>query len=148
MAGDGSLRDAVEALIQKEGVAGDVTLEGFVGAPRLLELYRGGGVYVSLSRSDSTSQSLLEAMASGLFPIATDIEGNREWITHRREGYLVPAGDADATACAIAEAWNDPEADAIRARARGVVLARGRFDETLARFEAKLCALAGAAGGR
>ena len=121
-----------------------MTLEGFVDAARLFELYRGGDVYVSLSRSDSTSQSLLEAMAVGLFPIVSDIEGNREWVTHRRQGYLVPAGDADATACAIAEAWKDPDAAAIRDRARGTVLARGRFEDTLAQLEAKLGALAAA----
>lgn len=148
IAGAGGLKGSVEALIREEGVERDVALEGFVGAPRLLEVYRGSDVYVSLSRSDSTSQSLLEAMAAGLFPVVSDIEGNREWVTHRREGYLVPVGDADATACAIAEAWKDPDAAAIRTRARGAVEARGRFDETLAQLEAKLRALASGGAGR
>ena len=142
MAGDGPMRREVAAWIRKEDVAREVTLEGFVGEERLRALYRESEVYVSVSRSDSTSQSLLEAMASGLFPIVSDIAGNREWVTHRREGYLVPTGDKDAIACAIAEASRDPERGAIRARAREKVMAKGSFADTLDQLEARLTALA------
>jgi glycosyltransferase involved in cell wall biosynthesis len=37
-------------------------------------------IYVSTSLSDSTSVSLLEAMAAGCFPVVSDIPANREWI--------------------------------------------------------------------
>src|SRR4029079_13645664 len=47
-------------------------------------------VYVSASRSDSTSQSLLEAMAAGALPVVSDIPGNREWVT---DGERANAGD-------------------------------------------------------
>ncbi|MBI4364344.1 MAG: glycosyltransferase [Candidatus Latescibacteria bacterium] len=146
MAGGGRLKGPVETMLREEGLVNEVRLEGVVDSARLRELYFDGDVYVSLSRSDSTSQSLLEAMAAGLFPVVTDIEGNREWITHRREGYLVPPGDADATACAIAEAAGDPDADAIRSRARAAVRSRGRFDETVAQVEEKLRSLAAGRG--
>ena len=141
MAGDGPLRSSVEAWLREEGVTGDVTLEGFVGEERLRALYRESDVYVSISRSDSTSQSLLEAMSSGLLPIVTDIAGNREWVTHRREGYLVPAGDEDALACAIEEGSSDPKTGAMRARARARVLERGSFADTMVELEVKLAAL-------
>jgi len=144
LAGDGPLRPAVLAWIREEGIAEDVTLTGFVGEERLRALYRESDVYVSTSRSDSTSQSLLEAMAGGLFPIVSDIAGNREWVTHRRHGYLVPIRDEEALACAIAEASRDPEADAMRARGRALVESRGTFPETIDLLEAKLRALAGA----
>ena len=39
-------------------------------------------VYLSASRSDSSPASLIEAMALGLFPIAADIPGVREWLTN------------------------------------------------------------------
>ncbi len=142
MAGDGPMRDLVSAWIREEGVEREVTLEGFVEEERLRALYRASDLYVSVSRSDSTSQSLLEAMAAGLFPIVSDIAGNREWVTHRREGYLVPTGDVDAIACAVEEAWRDPERDAMRARARERVLERGNFSETVDQLEARLRALA------
>jgi len=147
MAGDGPLRAGVEAWIREEGVGEDVVLEGFVGEERLRALYRSADLYVSLSRSDSTSQSLLEAMSSGLVPIVTDIAGNREWVTHRREGYLVPVGDAEALACAIQESAGDPEAGPMRVRARARVLERGSFADTLEHLDARLATLA-AAGRR
>jgi glycosyltransferase involved in cell wall biosynthesis len=113
-----------------------------VSEERLRALYRESDVYVSVSRSDSTSQSLLEAMAAGVLPIVTDIAGNREWVTHRREGYLVPVGDKDAIACAIAEASREPERRAMAARARARVLAEGSFADTVDQLEERLRALA------
>jgi len=149
MAGEGPMRDDVAAWIREEDVASEVTLEGFVDEERLRALYRESQVYVSVSRSDSTSQSLLEAMAAGLFPIVSDVAGNREWVTHRSEGYLVPTGDKDAIACAIAEASRDPERHAMRARAREKVVAKGSFADTIDQLEGKLTALAAlAAQGR
>lgn len=142
MAGDGPMRDQVSAWIREERVEREITLEGFVGEERLRALYRASDLYASVSRSDSTSQSLLEAMAAGVFPIVSDIAGNREWVTHRREGYLVPTGDAEAIACAIEEAWGDPERGAMRARARAKVEERGSFADTIDQLEAKLHALA------
>jgi glycosyltransferase involved in cell wall biosynthesis len=142
MAGDGPMRGQVERWIRDEDLEGDVTLEGFVSEERLRTLHAASDLYVSGSRSDSTSQSLLEAMAAGLFPIVTDIAGNREWVTHRREGYLVPVGDEDALALAIEEAARDPERAAMAARARAKVVERGSFPETIRLLEEKLFALA------
>ncbi len=147
MAGDGPLRGAVAYWIREEDLGREVTMEGFVDEEKLRALYRESDLYVSLSRSDSTSQSLLEAMATGLLPLVSDIAGNREWVTHRREGYLVPVGDPEALACAIAEAARDPEAPAMRARAREKVVARASFADTITLLEEKLRALASRQGG-
>jgi glycosyltransferase involved in cell wall biosynthesis len=38
-------------------------------------------IYVSASLWDGTSPALLEAMASGAFPVVSDITSNREWLT-------------------------------------------------------------------
>jgi glycosyltransferase involved in cell wall biosynthesis len=114
-----------------------------VGEPRLRELLRGHEVYVSLSRSDSTSQSLLEAMAAGLLPVVTDIEGNREWVVHRDCGLLVPTGDPEALAAALAEAAGEPSVAAAMAHeARAVAGRRARFADTLEELERRLAALA------
>jgi len=50
-------------------------------------------IYISTSFIDSTSVSLLEAMACGLPPITTDIPGNREWINNEVNGLLYPPKD-------------------------------------------------------
>ncbi|MGE5177411.1 MAG: glycosyltransferase [Hyphomicrobiales bacterium] len=153
IAGDGALRARLEARARDLGMTDAIRFAGFVSDEALRALYREHEIYVSLSRSDSTSQSLLEAMAAGLLPIVTDIAGNREWVTHRREGILVPPGDAEAVAAAVAEAVSpaangapaDPLADfpAMVRAAREAVARRARFADTVAQIEARLAGLAG-----
>jgi len=161
LAGDGALRPALEDRARSGGVADAVRFLGWVGESELRGLLAAHDVYVSLSRSDSTSQSLLEAMAAGLVPVVSDIEGNREWVTHRREGYLVPGDDPEAVAYAIAEiaaaeismtgtspAGMDPLADPVGMAARAQTLAarRARFDDTVGETESRLAALSGLRG--
>lgn len=144
IAGEGPLRAALESEARRLEIAGAVRFAGWVDEASLQALHREHEVYVSLSRSDSTSQSLLEAMAAELVPVVTDIEGNREWITHRDGGLLVPAGDAEAVACGIAEIARDPDAaSSLAARARETAARRARFADTVAATEAALIALAG-----
>lgn len=142
IAGAGPLRAALEAEARRLDIAGAVRFAGWVDAAALVALHREHEVYVSLSRSDSTSQSLLEAMAAGLVPVVTDIEGNREWITHREEGLLVPPGDDEAVACAIADIARGGEGSAMAARAREMAERRARFSDTVSGTEAVLAELA------
>lgn len=142
MAGTGPLLTRLESAAREEGVFDSISFPGWVEEAELPRLYRDHDAYVSLSRSDSTSQSLLEAMASGLVPIVTDIEGNREWVRHRQEGLLVPTGDAEAVACALAEAARHPElVDPWVAGARASVSMRARFNDALAETERRLQSL-------
>jgi glycosyltransferase involved in cell wall biosynthesis len=152
IAGEGPLRAELEALARELEIGALVTFTGWVGEEALRALYRTHEIYVSLSRSDSTSQSLLEAMAAGLVPVVTEIEGNREWVTHRNEGLLVPVGDAEAVACAIAEivaagatggAGAASAPSLMAARAREAAVRRARFADTVAETEARLAALVG-----
>jgi|CZKX01.1.fsa_nt_gi glycosyltransferase involved in cell wall biosynthesis len=72
---------------------------------QLLDNLRRAHVYVSVSRSDGTSRSLLEALACGLFPVLSDIPPNREWIdVTSRNGLLTPLDEPKALAYALAEA--------------------------------------------
>ncbi|HKQ19694.1 MAG TPA: glycosyltransferase, partial [Candidatus Eisenbacteria bacterium] len=148
MAGDGAARPAVEERARALGVRDAIRFVGWVGDAELKALLSSHDVYVSLSRSDSTSQSLLEAMAAGLVSVVSDIEGNREWVTHRREGYLVPGDDAEAVSCAIAEiaagsTSREPlgDAGAMADRARAKVAALARFEDTVGASEAHLEAI-------
>jgi glycosyltransferase involved in cell wall biosynthesis len=56
---------------------------GGTSLENLVERLASADIYVSLSWSDGTSISLLEAMACGAFPILSDIPQNREWIDPR-----------------------------------------------------------------
>lgn len=97
-------------------------------------------IYVSCSRMDGTSQSLLEAMGTGLFPVVSDIPANKPWIGHGINGYLFPAGDPRALAERLREALSRPD---LRLRASSIsrdsVLSSGdadkEADKLLATFE-------------
>jgi glycosyltransferase involved in cell wall biosynthesis len=78
---------------------GELGLDGvnFVESPlddaSLYELLSKHHIYISASLWDSTSVSLLEAMALGLFPIVSNIPANREWIVDGLNGYLFNVGE-------------------------------------------------------
>jgi glycosyltransferase involved in cell wall biosynthesis len=97
-----------------------VTFLNGVSDSGMVECLQRSHVYVSLSESDGTSTSLLEAMACGAFPVLTDIPQNREWITpERNNGILVPLGQprvlAEALQRALADAaWRDRVAEGNR----------------------------------
>jgi len=54
----------------------------------MIELVRQSKVYVSNTKSDGTSLSLLEAMELGCIPLVSDIISNRSWILDTINGYL------------------------------------------------------------
>jgi len=94
-----------------------VSFLGGVSNDALVAVLRKAHVYVSASLSDGTSISLLEALASGLFPVLSDLPQNREWIDPGLEnGILFPPGDPTALASALGRAISKP---ALRAGARG-----------------------------
>jgi glycosyltransferase involved in cell wall biosynthesis len=81
---------------------------GGISREALAELLGSAHIYVSVSLSDGTSLSLMEAMASCAFPILSDIPANREWIDPAVEnGILVPTDDPSKLAKALERAILD-----------------------------------------
>jgi glycosyltransferase involved in cell wall biosynthesis len=123
--GDGPARSRLERKVAALGLESSVFFRGRSAPDAIAAELRGAAVYVSTSRSDSTSVSLLEAMACGTPPIVTDIEANREWIADGENGLLFPAGDQKALAEAIARVLAD-NALSSRARERNLRLVKER----------------------
>jgi glycosyltransferase involved in cell wall biosynthesis len=71
---------------------------GWVNKDLLALRLREADVYVTASRDEGVSNSILEAMASGLAVVASNIEGHRDVISHGIDGLLcdTPAMMADA----------------------------------------------------
>jgi glycosyltransferase involved in cell wall biosynthesis len=137
IAGDGSLRGELERHAAARLPAGRFRFLGRQSPETLAEWLASSDLYVSTSRSDSTSLSLLEAMASGAVPVVSDIEGNREWVQGGEGARLFPPGDAPALARAIEaaladEAWRE----AARAHNRAVVEARADWTRNMGEIEA------------
>jgi glycosyltransferase involved in cell wall biosynthesis len=89
--GSGSLENDLRALALSLDLKDQITFTGALGDEQLFNAYRRSDIYVSTALSDTTSVSLLEAMSQKLYPIVTDIPGNREWLNSDR--YLYKSGD-------------------------------------------------------
>jgi len=137
VAGDGTRRGTLERLAARRLPAGRYAFVGRL-APRDLAAWLGrAAVYLSASRSDSTSISLLEAMACGAIPVVCDLEGNREWVTEGEGARLFRAGDPVDATRAVSRALDDEAWVATaRARNRQVVEARADWTANMARVEA------------
>ncbi|MBE0660344.1 MAG: glycosyltransferase family 4 protein [Bryobacteraceae bacterium] len=92
--------------------------------------YREMDVFVLPSYREGFPVSLLEAMATGLPVVATNIRGCREAVTDGVTGLLVPPMDAPSLCRAVARILNDPElAKSLGLAAR--LAAETRFDDRM-----------------
>ena len=116
--GNGPLRAELEALASELGA--DVTFKGVLPNRKMARAHHAYSVFVLCSTSEGMPKSLIEAMASGLICLGTDVRGINELIEDRVTGYLIRSPDADAIADALGAALGnfDPE---VGARARKFV---------------------------
>jgi glycosyltransferase involved in cell wall biosynthesis len=80
LVGSGSKESELRQLAGQLDLGQSVEFTGHLSEERLFSVYRNADIYISTAKSDSTSVSLLEAMSQKLYPIVTDIPGNREWL--------------------------------------------------------------------
>jgi glycosyltransferase involved in cell wall biosynthesis len=107
IAGDGSEKKYLESEVEHLNVSTSVQFLGRVAHQEMPNLLSQSDIYVSTSPYDGTSVSLLEALASGAFPVVTDIPSNREWIADGDNGFLVPKENEILLAKKIVEAIRD-----------------------------------------
>lgn len=118
LVGDGALRGELTALADREGVSERVRFLGDRSDVRIL--LRGFDVFAMSSVTEGYSIALLEAAASGLPIVATDVGGNSEITRDGVNGRIVAAGDPFALARALKDVLADPvaaEAMGLRGRA-------------------------------
>jgi glycosyltransferase involved in cell wall biosynthesis len=149
IAGDGSLRDSLERLARDTLPAGRFEFAGRLEPGSLAGLLGRAEIYLSASLSDSTSVSLLEAMACGAVPVVSDIDGNREWVGEGDGARMFPPRGPAGVTRALERALEDPAwLESARARNLRVIAERGDWGANMARIEALFGSLAAAAGGR
>jgi glycosyltransferase involved in cell wall biosynthesis len=134
MLGNGSLAGRLRQILAPVETSPEgtprVLFPGQVGYADLPRYYRSADLYLSASRSDGSSISLLEAMACGCPALVSDIPGNREWVTPGENGWLFPVGDAGALAAAILQALDRRSALApMGCAARQIAEARANWDQ-------------------
>lgn len=133
MVGDGPLRAQAQAIVDAAGVG---TLAWLPGERRdVPQVMRGLDIYVLSSLAEGISNTILEAMASGLPVLATAVGGNAELVAAGRTGQLVPAGDVDALARAMVEYASSPDRSrALGAAARAAAEERFSLDAMVAAY--------------
>lgn len=95
MLGNGSLAIQLRQIFTRGGVLDRVILPGQVSHTDLPKFFQLSDMYVSASRTDGSSISLIEAFASGRPAVVSDIPGNREWVEPERNGWWFKDGDED-----------------------------------------------------
>jgi glycosyltransferase involved in cell wall biosynthesis len=96
IAGDGPQLPGLQALIQEHGLQGRVHFLGWQTTEQLKKQYAEANLFLFPSRHEGMPNAVLEAMASGLPVVATNIAGNEELVVNGETGALVPVEDATA----------------------------------------------------
>lgn len=105
--GEGQDRPILEELIQDLGLGQEVLLPGFV--PNPYAYLAKASVFVLSSLFEGLPTALIEAMAAGTPVISTDCKsGPAEILLNGKYGPLVPVGDVEKMAQAIAQTLDSP----------------------------------------
>jgi sugar transferase (PEP-CTERM/EpsH1 system associated) len=106
MVGDGPLRERVRALLAEAGVEQYAWLAG--ARDDVARIMRSFDLFVLPSLAEGISNTILEAMATGLPVVATAVGGNLELVQPGETGTLVPRDDPEGMARAL-RAYADSE---------------------------------------
>ncbi len=105
--GEGGERNSLEALAFRLGIKDDLQLPGFVANP--YTFMARANVFVLSSAWEGFGNVIPEAMAVGTPVVSTNCKnGPKEILQNGRFGPLVPVGDRDALADAIAKTLDNP----------------------------------------
>lgn len=111
--GDGPERPHLEELARRRGIECEFQPAARDVAAALDSL----DIFVLPSLSEALSNSLMEAMAAGCFPIASRVGGNPELITPDETGLLFEPGDGAGLATQLLRAIDNPSSRIAQARA-------------------------------
>lgn len=134
MAGAGPLLPEVQRIVGEAGLDDLCWLPG--ERTDVADVMRALSCFALPSQAEGISNTILEAMASGLPVVATDVGGNAELVEAGSTGLVVPPMTDEAMAEAIAALALDPAAAAAMGRA-GRVRAVGQFslEAMVARYQ-------------
>lgn len=105
--GEGNQREELEKMVQKEGLKNNVHFLGF--RKDIKQLLYASDIFLITSLQEGLPRSLLEAMASGLPCVVSNIRGNTDLVVDKENGYLIKQDDACGFATALNTLASDPE---------------------------------------
>ena len=106
--GDGVMREPWEHLCNELGIQESVRFEGFVPPEDIPQWHAVSDLFVQPSESETWSVAVVEALASGVPVVTTDMVGcYRDVINDERVGRVVPANNAEQMAEAMVALLED-----------------------------------------
>lgn len=124
MIGDGPLRAESQAVLDAAGISDLAWLPG--ERDDVAQVMRGLDCFVLPSLAEGVSNTILEAMASGLPVIATGVGANADLVRHGETGEIVSPADVEGLAAAVVRLAGNPKRAAAMGRA-GRAAAEARF---------------------
>jgi sugar transferase (PEP-CTERM/EpsH1 system associated) len=106
LVGDGPLREQALNLLNEAGALDLAWAPG--ERSDIADIMRGLDLFVLPSLAEGISNTILEAMATGLPVLATAVGGNPDLVADGETGRLVARGDPEAMAAILAEYLDDP----------------------------------------
>ncbi|MEA2146722.1 MAG: hypothetical protein QOG59_2309, partial [Solirubrobacteraceae bacterium] len=107
VAGEGALLEDLRRDLGRRGLEPYAQLLGYVPVSELLAHYRRAHVFLHVSLTEGVPQVLIEAFASGLPVVATDVGGVRDAV--QDAALLIGPADAAAAAAAVRRVAGEPE---------------------------------------
>ena len=108
MSGIGPDLDAARARSAALGLTGRVRFSGYSAYEDASSVYRGQDVFVSPTYAEGFSNTVLEAMASGLPIVSCDVVGVTDCLRNEENALLVAPGDIEGQAAALGRLIEDP----------------------------------------
>lgn len=116
------LADELRTRAFAQGLGDAVELVGFVDRPELVVAQGACYVQPARERTEILPLAILEAMATGIPVVATDVGGVRDLVRDDDTGLLVPPADPEALAAALVRVLRDrPSAERLRTAAFALV---------------------------
>lgn len=101
VAASGTEEAALKKLAEELKIENKVMFLGSYKPGQIGNILEPNDVFISVPQSDSTSVSLLESMAVGVYPIVSDLPANKEWIKDKENGLVIEEVSEDKICEAI-----------------------------------------------
>lgn len=108
--GSGPHEAAIRGHIERLGLSDIIEMAGPKSSSEVAAILSKSDTLVlsSIGEGEAAPVSVMEAMASGLPVVCSQIGGTHDMVQDGEDGYLVPQGDVDAIAGALSRLANDP----------------------------------------
>ncbi|MEN8640138.1 glycosyltransferase [Pseudomonas sichuanensis] len=108
LAGDGEMREQLEALITRHGLQAQVRITGWISSAQVREEILAARALVLPSFAEGLPVVIMEAMALRRPVLTTYVAGIPELVTPGENGWLFPAGAVEELAAAMADCLAQP----------------------------------------